>query len=131
MHLTYGPDFKFYLLPSFSFTLDTSPIYKGMPYLCLDCLIVLCFSSHHGYLCLGLGSNAFDCTCVLTWIDHCLVNNSSITGGSRGTSLSSVELPRIIPTKYPRLCIDTERSRSIELYIAVCGMPATKGARAS
>jgi len=78
MHLTYGPYFKFYLLPSFSFTLDTFPVYKGMPYLCLDCLIVLCFSSHHGYLCLGLGSNACDCTCVLTWIDHCLVNNSSM-----------------------------------------------------
>ena len=31
----------------------------------------------------------------------------NITGGSRGTSLSSVELPRIIPTKYPRLRIDT------------------------
>ena len=28
-------------------------------------------------------------------------------GGSRGTSLSSVELPRIIPTKYRRLRIDT------------------------
>jgi len=75
MHLTYGPDFKFYLLPSFSFTLDTSLIYKGMPYLCLDCLIVPCFSSHRGYLCLGLGSNACDCTCVLTC---CLVNNSSM-----------------------------------------------------
>ena len=30
-----------------------------------------------------------------------------VTGGSRGTSLSSVELPRIIPTKYRRLRIDT------------------------
>ena len=29
------------------------------------------------------------------------------TGGSRGTSLSSVELPRIMPTKYRRLRIDT------------------------
>ena len=32
---------------------------------------------------------------------------SHLTGGSRGTSLSSVELPRIILTKYPRLRIDT------------------------
>ena len=39
----------------------------------------------------------------------------AITGGFRGTSLSSVELPRIIPTKYRRLRIDPANPSSAPL----------------
>ena len=54
------------------------------------------------------GALNFESTTQLATTTYCFnLFRGNITGGSRGTSLSSVELPRIIPTKYPRLRIDT------------------------